>query len=88
MGGRNQSCIFSSVERFCIEKRNWEPVPDMHEGRYFFGATAVNDKIYVFGGESTKIHKFNVDTAEWVPGPEIPLRFQFAFGAAIYIPPE
>ncbi|KAK6758430.1 hypothetical protein RB195_015947 [Necator americanus] len=50
MGGRNQSCVFSSVERFCIGMRNWERVPDMHDGRYNFGGTTINGKIYVFGG--------------------------------------
>ncbi|KAK6758440.1 hypothetical protein RB195_015952 [Necator americanus] len=78
-GGRNGGKALSSVERFCTEKYEWEAVPDMHESRYFFGATAVNGKIYVFGGlntngiQSRSVECFNPRNMCWTILPAMPM---------------
>ncbi|KAK6758436.1 hypothetical protein RB195_015951 [Necator americanus] len=88
-GGLNTNGIQShGVECFNPRYMCWTILPPMPMAGRISLAVSHNNIVFVKGIESTKIHKFNVDTAEWVPGPEIPLRFQFAFGAAIYIPPE
>ncbi|KAL6727454.1 hypothetical protein Aduo_009327 [Ancylostoma duodenale] len=50
MGGWTAGDRVSCVERFAPETGQWEEMPKMGKERTFYGATAMNGKIYVCGG--------------------------------------
>ena len=49
IGGYDGERTLRSGERYFVSRDNWEAIPSMKEGRYHFGAVAINGFIYVMG---------------------------------------
>ena len=50
IGGRNESGILNSVDRFNIQAKKWELMPQMNLARQGAGSCAMNGEVYVFCG--------------------------------------
>lgn len=55
MGGHDGMSIFNSVERYNLEKDDWESVSPMLSKRCRLGAVAFDGRIYVAGGYDNPI---------------------------------
>eukprot|EP00548_Thalassiothrix_antarctica_P020350 CAMPEP_0194185280 /NCGR_PEP_ID=MMETSP0154-20130528/41941_1 /TAXON_ID=1049557 /ORGANISM="Thalassiothrix antarctica, Strain L6-D1" /LENGTH=700 /DNA_ID=CAMNT_0038903499 /DNA_START=142 /DNA_END=2244 /DNA_ORIENTATION=+ len=77
IGGRSQNSIVKSKH----SKRTWSPLSDqMNEGRSNFGAVAINNIMYVVGGENdtgtlTSIEKFSDGKWSLLPAMKKPRRY-------------
>jgi N-acetylneuraminic acid mutarotase len=50
IGGRERGITLSSIDRFCLTKKIWEPCISLNEARGSLAAVAFKNKIYILGG--------------------------------------
>jgi len=58
-GGWNDSGVLSSVERFNLQTKNWEQMPQLTNARQSAGACALNGSVYVFCGAAANYSILN-----------------------------
>jgi N-acetylneuraminic acid mutarotase len=63
----------SSVEKYNLKNKTWSKGIDIPEKRYYAASTALNDKIYVFGGSGiSSIYSYKPGDDAWVKCGNLP----------------
>lgn len=83
MGGSTEKCCLSSVERYDIEKNSWTKKCSLNESRTGHCAIAMQDGIYVMGGNNgteylSSVERYNEDSDEWEKMPSMNIERGFA----------
>lgn len=76
--GKYDDTILPHITAYNIKEDSWEVLSEMPNSRRNVKSVAVNNKIYVMGGNTNKLDIYDIESDSWSVGASLPISIKYA----------